>query len=829
MNRWRAVLKLSVLTGVAVALWIGPAQAQFDPNQVGRLSTTRAMIDENFTNMGFGGQSAAISRGSQALGYPSNGETTGSYGIVLASYQSGEKATFSNAYKTSGGECTWIITSDGKIVTTGPRNTPWIGLYIRPVPYDPKGKPEETWGVVNPFREVFRSGVAPGMSNYWPGVTNLDPESIYTATSVLSTPPPRIANYRLSGYIQNANIPEESIITQWSSTKQGILTTRRSYDWSNPDFDDFLITDYTFTNLGDFDGDGKEDKPGQTATIDGVYFAFVNMEAPTGMGSTWYNSPDSWGASLWTGDNHNCDDIYFYSDAGGYKGAIPAGMKVSLWRDSDWPNSSWDDTGDPYYGALAATGASTGRIGQTEEQPQAPSTYAMFPIAFRNAGASHLFNPKDKAAKFVDPQGEQPYAMRWWQNRTLTDFDDPYPETKTEKQMYDAMITPGIKDNPNEANPDNRVGYIHTQIYGPYTLKAGESAKIVMGFGAGHPAQIKNMDFLTYDRSTDPLTQKQSEIKTLGEQALLENIRMAQFAYSTEYRIPAAPTNTYIDKLDLTASGNAHQQLTWVDNSDRAINPYYNQADVLGYRVYRSTWFGFGPWVLRDVIAKGASGSSVKGSWTYAGGKYTYEDVETAAGFEYHYSVRPYASGHAAWSVTLSDGSTKSLADIPVSRARTNVANGYESGWGPPSARTYDGESRPFQPVTAAADNLQKKATVVPNPFFAYPNLPNDALHQYPNTQNIRFVGIPRKCRIYIYSASGDFVRVLVQDETQTLSSSPGLPVPKTVNQKGEITWSQNTWNLSGFISSGLFYFVVISDTPGSEGKTQRGTFVVIK
>jgi hypothetical protein len=223
------------------------------------------------------------------------------------------------------------------------------------------------------------------------------------------------------------------------------------------------------------------------------------------------------------------------------------------------------------------------------------------------------------------------------------------------------------------------------------------------------------------------------------------------------------------------------------------------------------------------VIPKGQSGSSTKGVWTYSGGRYTYEDLVTAAGFEYHYSVRPYARGHATWSATLSDGSTKALADIPVARARTNVTAGYESGWGPATARTYDGNSPPFQPATAQTDQLQRKVKVVPNPFFA------DDLHAYTNTLNIRFVGVPRKCKIYVYSASGDLVRILEQNETVLINSVSGKTEPKTVNQRGEVTWSQNTWNLSGFISAGLYYFVVVSETPGSEGMTQRGTFVVIK
>lgn len=808
---------------VAAGFWAGETQAQIDPLPIPGVANTRALIQSFYHPMGFTGRRPQFLGGAYGLGYPSNGASPGSYGGVLSSYQSGEKATYSYAYSTSMGEGTWILTSDSQISVTGPRNSPWIGRFNRAVPYDPKGKPEETWGVPNPVRTLWKgAGNPPNLSNYWPGITNTDVGSIYAYTTPTTTPPLWIANYNISGYIQNKDAPEEVIISQWSTTKQGFLTQCRVANWSNPDFNAFIITEYTFTNLGDFNGDGKEDSPGQTKTQDNVYFSFMNQELPTGMGSNWYQSPDSWGSIGLTA--FNVDDIYKYSDAGGYQGVFPAGLKASIWRDSDYSGTSWDDTGEPFYLAQSAGGASTGRIAQTEGQLQAASTWAMLPLAYRNAGASHVFNPRDRARNYVNPQGEQPSAAKWWRARTNSDFDDPYSEKDTEKKMYDEMVAPGFKGNPNEANPDDRSCYVHAQVYGPYTLQAGQSAKIVMAYAAGHPSQMKGQDILTWDRSTAAVETKQTEMKTLGEQALLENVRLAQFAYDSEYHIPASPTEAFIAKDDLTASGNGHQQLSWVDNSDRAVNPYYNQADILGYRVYRSTWFALGPWDLRDTIVKGQAGSSIMGSWTYANGRYTYEDLQTAAGFEYHYSVRPYASGHAAWSATLSDGSTQALADIPVGRVRTNVTRGYGSGWGPATARTYDGDgSRPFQPVTTPTDNLDRKVLVVPNPFFV------DDLHAYPNTRNIRFVNIPQKCKIYVYSTSGDLVRILQQNETTVINGVTGKEQPKTVNQKGEITWSQNTWNLSGFISAGLYYFVVVSETPSSMGKTQRGTFVVIK
>ncbi|OGG53142.1 MAG: hypothetical protein A3F84_25275 [Candidatus Handelsmanbacteria bacterium RIFCSPLOWO2_12_FULL_64_10] len=819
--------RVNVFLGLAAACVllavVGVAQAQYNPDTVPLASNSRALIQNSWNNMGISGCNQDWVRGAMRNDFPANGVTgPGYYGIVLSQFSSNQKSQHYNSYRVSGGEGIWIVTPDGKMSITGPRMTSWVKDYVRAIPYDPKGAPEEKWGVSNIMGSLSPSLNDIALSNYFPGVGITDIGSLYANQMKGDlTAPALIGNYRLHGYIVDPKLPEETVIARWTNTKQGITTTRRVYNWSNPDFDKFYLMDLTFTNSGDFNGDGKEDNPGQTKTLDGVYFAFENAEVPGAM-----ENLEAYGWDFWVNDVTNFlgpDDITLYTDASNYAGAFKGlGLKTSISRDSDHPLSFWDDTGGPFYKARVPTAYD---ILQTEGQLRAPSTYGFAPIAYRNAGASHTFNYLDKG-KYVDPVGDQPFAVKWWKVRSKSDFDDLYPENASEAQLRTFMFTPGIMDNPNEANPDDRKMYIYAQVYGPYTLQPGESAKLIFAVAAGHPSQLKPdskqgmgvMDIVAWDRSEDPVTTKQNEMKTLGEKALLENIQLARFAYEANLQVPAAPTNTYIPGDWLTASPDAHQQISWIDAADRAVNPYYNEADVLGYRVYRSTWFNWGPWELRDVIEKGKAGQSVTGKWTYADSKYTYEDLESAAGFEYHFSVRPYAKGHAAWT-----SGNKSLADIPVARVRSNVTKGYESGWGASTARTYDGDNRrPFQPPTPEGDRLERKVTVVPNPYFV------DGKHQYPNSKMLRFVNLPQKCKIYIFSESGDRIETLQQNET-IIYDVFGNAVPKTAGKKGERNFSQVAWNLSGDIMTGIYYFVVVNEMPGYEGKTQRGAFVVIK
>ncbi len=801
---------------IAGAVWLETTQAQMNPHSMPRkyAMNTRAMMMSSWTNMGTQGGSGDYNWGGRKNSYPSIGLGIGGYGDRMRNLGSSPWGTYYWGYGTSGGEGTFVVNGETRTVTmAGPRLSQDFLENVRARVYDPKGKPEENWGVPNPIVPLWRGaksgewtgigGEIPPMATYWPGITAADQWSIYANDlNPQNTEMPRMANYGLSGYIVDLTLPEETIIAQWVDIRHGVQITRRVYNWSHPDFNDFYIQDLTFTNTGDFDGDGAEDNPGGTATLQELYFGFMNIEECCAYGTGYGHSRNPF---------LDPDDIYYYTDAAGYPGVFPPGMRASIWRDADNPRDAINDLGDPWFDAI---GPSRFDIGQTEGQPRSPSHYAMVPLAFRNGGESHTFNDWDQG-KYVDPQGEQPYAARYWNARGQQDFDYPYTETHSQTQLSQIFTEKVIQDNPDENNPAHRTGYIHVQIYGPYTLQPGESGKTVMAWVAGHPAQMVpdhsqpgtyHMDYLAWDQADRPSEDKQQDIVTLGEQALLENAQMAHFTYQASYQIPPAPTNAFIPPADLTASENAHQLIRWSDKADQAVNPLTGEQDILGHRVYRSTHFGYGPWELHDTIKPGESGQSNNGKWTHdaASGMYEYEDLDSAAGFTYHYSVRPFAKGYSAW--TSSDGK-KTLADIPSARVRANVQKGYESGWGPQSARTYTDGREPFQPVTPELERLDKQVVVVPNPYRA------DGEHQYPNQKTIRFVNLPSKCKVYIYSASGDRVRTLAHDDPT----------------RGERPFFHLTGNLAGDIPTGFYHFVVVSEVPGSEGKVQRGAFVVIK
>ena len=815
----KGLVPIGCLALGTVVFEAAPADAQATPDNIASRYNLRSLISNSYNNIGGMGGNQEWGRGSRRNAYPWNGQGPGSFGAVLSQFTSNQKSQMYNDYKVSGGEGIWILNADaGTVTVTGPRENLQIVEHNQALPYDPVGNPEESWGQPNPLRELAESAnsaISPGeqgatgaLSNYWPGVTNLDDGSIYgNDWDPVTTPPAHIANYNLGAHnLVDVTVPEETIIAQWVDKQNGILAQRRVYSWSNPDFDDFYIVDLTFSNIGDFDGDGVGEAPGP---INNLYIAFKNVAAMTAMGIL-----EEFGWNFYASNARGMDDTMWYTEADGYPNAysqngafVGEDMRAVIRRDSDNPFSSHDDTGDPFFKAIVP---SNYNILQTEGQPRAPSTYFMAPLAYADDAGKFSFNEADRG-KYVQPgEAQQPRSFQWWLARSTGDFDDPTYTTHTAAQLASTITTSGYQGNADEGDISTRKVFHDMTVYGPYNVGAGESVKIVLAWGAGHPSLLapipdneQDVGILNWDRSGDSPENKISKVKTDGEKAALENLKLAHWVYDNSYQVPVSPTEAYISADNLTSSTNAKQLIRWGRESESAVNPYTGEQDILGYRLYKSNWFSWGPWELYDVIENGSSGSSnnpaglARGVWgVNASGVYEYEDLETAAGFSYFYSARPYAGGVDSY--TWDSGMT--IDDIPSPRVQANIRRGYESGWGPSTARTFDGDHR--KPFQALLSSLPEEVLIVPNPYYV------DGKHQYPNSRNLRIVGLTANAVIHIYSASGD--RVETTDRTPLA--------------KGETEFRQITFNIAGEVQTGLYYFVVVDG-----GEVRRGSFVLIK
>lgn len=682
-------------------------------------------------------------------------------------------------YHTSQGEGFWVFTREGGSYNVSISNPRYNTDDIFEMIYDAASGPERDLGV-----ETRSPLTGNTTANYWPG-----------APALVADEPIEIHNYDYGRYIPNDNEAEEIIISKWT-TERGLTITRKARAWSYPDYDDFIILEVIIENTGDNNGDGTPDA-GLPVDHQDVYFAFVNNLAPSWAGHRWQNQTVPWAYS----DPIILDDWYKYSEASNFDG-LPAlrGKKISYVYDSDLLSSAGDDTGQPFDKNNAKSAyVNRGQLNHGEL------------MAFQYIGLAPLdYDPTDGFTNdnetYVAPKTmDQPAFANWWEIYGRFDWDTPdITNLNSEENLYNEFIglgrVPAIQDNPSKVS---RVTFAHT--YGPYDLAPGEKAKVVVAWVAGSGAEFAGpggspMDVYEWARQGN-----QSQVAD-GERAMAQHLERAQFAYDNNYDLPDAPPDVAIF-VDSDENGN--NAITWSDRAEKSPDPDYTgdeALDLQGYRVYRTQNNHLGPWELVADIPKGTTPTNTEYDpgtpWTsptisYSdGGTYTYRDVESVPGFRYWYSVRTYDSGHSDW-----NGTGQSIPSL-------------ESGHSAPEQRMNVSRS-PIVIATPEKDALAEQVRVVPNPFR---DDPGDADHRYPPaSNNIRFVNIPRKAKISIFSISGDLIAVI------------NHPQRTTDPDRGEATWDQRTRTFSGRVAAGRYYYVVESLVAGETGKKQTGMFMIIK
>jgi len=671
----------------------------------------------------------------------------------------------------SAGEGILVLTNVGGekyVSVTGPREPT---SDVVPMIYDIQNQKEATWGFQT---TVPDRGVSPGRStsNWWSGASPqvIDPSKAQ---------PYEIHNFDYHKYPLVQNAGEEVHITQWN-TQHDVVVTRKAHSWSNQDFDDFFILELEFENRG-------------SQQLNDTYFGMMN--------SFYVNNAESayrWGHEgglITYRRTQALDDWYKYSESPNFspnpQGSLSAsnfaGKYINYQYDGNSPSSFEEDTGGPYFKDLEASrGFFPGSKNRPEGTPIAPAYQFMAPLAFRNSGSSHVFNPTDQAAGYVDPLGEP--LSHWYTVHGRRNIDDPTRGALGMAEQYDFFTSPTMAD------PTSEQMQWHDQMFGPYNLAPGEKAKITLVYGFGSAAEfdvnsqtgyandITKWAFAVGDIGPDA----RKQLLAKGEEALLRHLEHAQFAYDNELQVPDSPPDVDFNQI---SNSDAKIVLTWPDDAEQAINPDYGTADVVGYRVYRSIWQETGPW---DLVGEVPAGSG-------QGGTYSWIDENSLAGFGYAYNVRAVASAKTTWA----QGS-KTMADLPVT-IRGHLEKGLEGGWSAPEQRMMV-QGSPLLAANSEADALGREILVVPNPFSL-----SEAVRNYQGNLKIRFVGVPSKAKISIFTVSGDLVGVVNHDDPAA----------------GEAGWQLKDRFLTGEATSAVYFYVVESLVPSSLGKRAHGSFVI--
>lgn len=500
----------------------------------------------------------------------------------------------------------------------------------------------------------------------------------------------------------NSNIPAEEIFTGAIKLHDYDVEMHfRALCWSYPEYDDFIIQEYTFKNTG-------------THEITNFRFApTAELTISTNSDLGWWREDDYY---EWDKDHK----AFYFHDGREWN------EQTDGYVDFDY-GLTQRDLGDPI--DLNAPNS-------ISHEFQSPGYFTYYWLDKpeqsdpTNPENDHM-NVTDKGSLLqewsrvqTDPTNQSPEIG------VVTDgyfyesmiFDQPPPLTYEDGTLIsaaDAFATPR-----DRGEFEYQIDYLYST--GPYDMSPGDELKFVLVVACG---------MMDYQRVMEGGVDNEAHLID-GRDDLWKHVDAAQELYDRDYKLPHPPPTPNYAGLEgpnsiliIPAAGGVNIQWDLIPSS--YVDPDYQVNDVAGYRIYRATFRNVGPWTLIKDIPIGNIDDYMEN------GLASYLDDNTQLGVGYYYVVTSYDTGHnSPWPGDVSITSLPSL----------------ESG-------QVNGNHEPVYPKAATSDDL-KDIRVYPNPFKQTSGLLGSG-----EGNRIEFVNVPAKCTIRIYTLAGDLVKKIEHDD----------------------------------------------------------------
>ncbi|MDP3581810.1 MAG: hypothetical protein Q8S39_07730, partial [Ignavibacteria bacterium] len=500
----------------------------------------------------------------------------------------------------------------------------------------------------------------------------------------------------------DATLPYDRQIDNVINSQLGITVNRKIFQFAQQYNDNYIVYEYTFTNTGNTDSDSEIELPNNT--IKDAYFWFTFRNSVNKSVRYVVGNAAGWGINTMNdtrGDGVKTDPANEkYRATFSWHGYFP-GKDVT-----------YDNIGGPIW-ALNSTAApfndkqdTIGRLGGAQflgtvtlyadksatekvDDPGQPKTtdYANSDHPLLLAGANAL--NKDRMT--------QEYALMSSGHKTPRHADAVEPSGDFVNQ----------KNAPNVGNASGGISY--NTGYGPYTLKPGESVRIVVAEAMNGIGRKLQVDTGIKYKKGQITAEAKNRIVFQGRDSLFLTFKRATEAFKADWKIPQPPMPP--TSFDVNSGGD-RISLKW-DVAATDPNP------PASFRIYRA---------LGNVDSNYTVIYETKNA-----SERTYDDKTVTRGFNYFYYITAVGAATAA-------------------------------GPGTPAGKL---ESGRYYTQTYDPANLQRQAgdkltdiRIVPNPF----NASAGAKVRFPGTldeDKIAFYNIPGECTIRIYSELGELIKTI--------------------------------------------------------------------
>ena len=520
----------------------------------------------------------------------------------------------------------------------------------------------------------------------------------------------QLSSRKFNGIV-DPNLPADQMIELHYKSYPGFEVTKRSYSYSNPNHDDYVIHVCTYKCTFDWDQDPQADTDA-SQTMQDVYF-MVGYSCQTAEGtyitySRWYEEAK--------------DDWATYE---AYPSALVSGgreLAISYCWDGDHPEitefeeggQEFDDTGDPRFA-----------MGEGGDTPLPSGEFIS--TAYAGFAALHVDkSPTDHSDDLTQPMsimGNMNIYNVWGSEfpgfATLWDWASSATKQTVEEQS-------GWPDDAMAQEDEYPF-----QAFGPYNFTLGDSVTIVYVTGAnGISRQLaieKGLEWRDWYRGVEGASfdnDAKNELLATGKDSLFQTVDRALWAWSRNLDIPDP-----LPAADLTVkSGPNVIYLEWEDLSNLGD---FNTGvpDLDHYVIYRKQ----GNFLVDEYNELRADGIHLL--WEPIAivpkTQHTYVDSNVVRGEAYHYAV-----------TSVDDGSQNTNGLFPGQPLESSIyANRSELA------------AFAFEPGKADA----KTVRIVPNPYIVRAGEFNFTGED----DRLLFVNLPAYCVLRIYTVTGDLIKTI--------------------------------------------------------------------
>ncbi len=363
------------------------------------------------------------------------------------------------------------------------------------------------------------------------------------------------------------SMPYDQMIYNLVNTQLGMTMKRKIYQFSNPYYDNFHVTEYTFVNTGNIDDDAEIERT--SGDLEDVYFYFQRRHGFIKETRILFGDPTSWGANTLNNE----------------VGPYPAGNNEELRYSYAWHGyydkfSEYNSVGGPIwhpddgYGARINAADTVGRLG-------APHFAGMLTLFAQNGTDPSTDDPSQPSTTgYESSDGDLQYASDTFNGQQMQNRYNLMVKGHPDQSHAD-WITGGDYVGSTVVGGDksvNGAGYSYVNGYGPYQVAYGDSVKIIIAEGVSGLSRDESIRIGKLFKSGSISVDDKNIAVLGGQDSLHMTFQRAMDAFKNNWDVPMAPYPPRT--FDVTSRG-GRIDLNWTLQSGGPA--------IKGFEIYRNT------------------------------------------------------------------------------------------------------------------------------------------------------------------------------------------------------------------------------------------------